>query len=326
MSEFYANTIGVVQSWLFEHAVQPMLFSLDMIALDEMAFQATEWLVLGMLEIALLYAMLRPLEARYPMEEWSDRRGVGVDVLYTFLQRLGFVPVAFFLLISPAMDTLEGWLRLRGFEPYNLEDLVPLIGHEPLLAFLVYLVVLDLAEYVRHRLQHKFDWWWALHSLHHSQRKMSFWTDSRNHLLDDVLASAWIASIAIVIGVPPGQFFLILVATRMLENLSHANLRVSFGSIGERLIVSPHFHRLHHGIGVGHEGVHRGCNFGVLFPLWDLVFRTASFSTAVQPTGVRDQLEGRDYGEGFWAQQWFGLRRLVTRRNAVRAPQSISAA
>ena len=39
MSEFYANTIGVVQTWLFEHAVQPMLFSLDMIALDEMAFQ-----------------------------------------------------------------------------------------------------------------------------------------------------------------------------------------------------------------------------------------------------------------------------------------------
>ena len=40
----------------------------------------------------------------------------------------------------------------------------------PVAAFCVYLLVLDLADYWRHRLQHRLRAWWALHSLHHSQR------------------------------------------------------------------------------------------------------------------------------------------------------------
>ena len=33
-----------------------------------------------------------------------------------------------------------------------------------------------------------------------------------------------------------------------------------------------------------------------------------------QATGIRDQVESnRDYGSGFWAQQWLGLKRLVGR-------------
>ena len=74
--------------------------------------------------------------------------------------------------------------------------------------------------------------------------------------------------------------------------------------------MSPSFHRRHHAIGFGHEGTARGCNFAVLFPVWDVVFGTADFRPGFLPTGIRDQLAGRDYGRGFWAQQWFGLRRL----------------
>jgi hypothetical protein len=36
----------------------------------------------------------------------------------------------------------------------------------------------------------------------------------------------------------------------------------------------------------------------------------------IEPTGIRDQLpppqgNAHDYGEGFWRQQWLGLRRMV---------------
>jgi sterol desaturase/sphingolipid hydroxylase (fatty acid hydroxylase superfamily) len=57
-----------------------------------------------------------------------------------------------------------------------------------------------------------------------------------------------------------------------------------------------------------------GCNFGVLLPWWDVLFGTANFELRYDPTGVRDQVEqGRDYGRGFWRQQWLGLRRLLGR-------------
>jgi hypothetical protein len=62
--------------------------------------------------------------------------------------------------------------------------------------------------------------------------------------------------------------------------------------------------------GTGTPGGH---NFAVLFPLWDMLFGTARFDGGYRPTGVPDQLQGRDYGRGFWAQQWRGLRRLAGR-------------
>lgn len=306
----YADSVGALQGWLFEQAVQPALFAFGAMHLAEKSFEAIEWLILGAIEIVVLYAILRPLEAKRPAEVWSNRGGVGTDVLYTLLSRLGVITIATFFLLLPVFDWIEGELRLAGFSPFHLEDLAPAIAASPALAFALYFVVLDFAEYWRHRLQHRFDWWWALHALHHSQRKMSFWTDSRNHLLDDVLAGVWLATIALLIGIPPGQFFFIVIATRMIENLSHANLRMPFGTVGERLVVSPRFHRRHHAIGVGHEGAYQGCNFAVLLPLWDMLFGTADFDATTEPTGVRDQLSGRDYGRGFWAQQISGLARM----------------
>ena len=114
-----------------------------------------------------------------------------------------------------------------------------------------------------------------------------------------------------------------MAVTQLSESLQHANLRLSFGRLGERLWVSPRFHRLHHSIGLGHESRGKstlgGHNFGVLLPWWDMLFRTANFEDRYDPTGIRDQVEPdargrtRDYGRGFWAQQWLGLKRMVGR-------------
>ena len=59
-----------------------------------------------------------------------------------------------------------------------------------------------------------------------------------------------------------------------------------------------------------HEGRHGGCNFATLFPIWDLLFGSATFLRQMPATGVRDQLQGRDYGQGFIQQQLLGLLRL----------------
>jgi sterol desaturase/sphingolipid hydroxylase (fatty acid hydroxylase superfamily) len=200
---------------------------------------------------------------------------------------------------------------------------MPGVTDQALVSFLIYLVIFDAVDYAIHRGQHAFGWWWQLHALHHSQRQMTMWSDNRNHLLDDALRDSLFVVVALVIGVPPSQFVAIVACTQLLESLSHANVKMSFGPVLGRLLVSPRFHRLHHTIGVGHEsygpGSLGGHNFAVLFPLWDMLFRTARFDASYEPTGIRDQLppeEGgrsRDYGAGFWAQQWLGLKRLLGR-------------
>ena len=308
---------AALHAFVFERAVAPAIFALGFSTYMEQAFDATELVLMGAIEIVLVWLVLSRLERWRPVEVWAerDRKPVRVDVIYTCLQRLGIVPLAIFLLLAHAVDGLDGWLRMHDIVPAKLEDFVPWLHAHPLASFAVYLVILDFVAYWLHRGQHRLEWWWALHSLHHSQRVMTFWTDDRNHLLDDLIMDACFAMVAIAIGVPPGQFALIVVGTRVVESLSHANARVSFGRVGEWLLVSPRFHRVHHAIGLGHEGQQRGCNFAVLFPVWDRLFGTANTHNAFPATGVRDQLHGRDYGTGFWRQQALGLSRLLAALN-----------
>lgn len=305
---------AAAHQWLFEAVVQPALFALGFASWTEPAFNATELFLIGVIEVSLLALVLSLLERWKPAEDWSadatSGRQIRVDVIYTLLGRLGVLPLLTFLLLLPVVDGVDGWLRMQGFIPPKLEDALPWLNEHPFASFLIYLVILDFVSYWLHRWQHRFEWWWALHALHHSQRRMTFWTDNRNHLLDDVLVAAVFALVALLIGVPPGQFVLIVVASRVVESLSHANIRTGFGW-AEHLLVSPRFHRVHHAVGLGHEGSTRGCNFAVLFPVWDRLFGTANFDPVYPATGIRDQETGRNYGEGFWSQQWLGLKRLV---------------
>lgn len=314
MPEPVASFVGALQGWLFQTLVLPALAALGALRFTEDAFNGTEEFVLGVLEIALLVAILLPLERLLPYERrragWAALR---VDVIYTLLHRLGLFPLFFFFAFRPLFDAAQAWLRLHDVPAFGLETLLPGLAASPLAAFFVYLVVLDFAQYWVHRAQHRADWWWALHAVHHSQRQMTFWTDNRNHLLDSVITDSVFAAIALAIGVPPAQFALLVVLSRMVESLAHANVRLSFGAIGDRLLVSPRFHRLHHAMVASPHGDYRGANYAVLLPLWDVLFGTADFRREPGPTGIEDQLAGRDYGEGFWAQQRLGLQRLLRR-------------
>ena len=312
MFDALENLFATLHGQVFESAVLPLVHALGFGGYAELAFDATEVFLIGAIEITVLAIVLGALERWRPLEKQNDE-DKRVDVIYTMLQRLGLIPLMMFALLTPTMDGFDGWLRMHDIIPWKLEDALPFLNDSRGLSFAAYLVILDFVAYWLHRAQHRFAFWWALHSLHHSQRSMSFWTDDRNHLLDALFTDVAFALLALAIGVPPAAFVTVIVATRVLESVSHANLKIHFGRIGNYLIVSPRFHRLHHAIGVGHEGPARGCNFAVLFPLWDVMFGTANFENSFPPTGVRDQLEGIEYGHGFWAQQWLGINRLSRR-------------
>ncbi len=334
--EVLSTLSGQGQQALFESLVQPMLFQLGLASYLEDAYEATGWLLAGLAQIAVMLAVIGPLQRWRPAEtlptdpaERARRRAaVRVDVIYTLIDRLGLLRVVLFFAVDPLWNAAFGWLSVQGVDGWDLDQWLapawPGVTDSALFGFLAYVVVLDFVNYVMHRLQHRWAWWWALHAVHHSQRHMTMWTDSRNHLLDTLITSSVFVLVARVIGVPPGQFIALVVLSRLVENLSHANLRLGFGWLGDRLLVGPRFHRLHHGMGIGHEGAVQGtlggCNFAVLFPLWDLVLRTARYGCEPGPTGIRDQLPaegGRDYGRGFWAQQGLALARRFGDRAAA---------
>jgi sterol desaturase/sphingolipid hydroxylase (fatty acid hydroxylase superfamily) len=322
--EHLEQWFAFAQQWLFESVIEPVMFHLGVGQFVEDGYAACGWLLIGLLQIAILVAVVGPLQRWRPVEPVTDRAAVRTDVLYTIIHRLGLFRVALFFLVQPLTDSFFGMLRVAGFHTFQLDQLWPGVTEQPMVSFAIYLVVFDFAGYWVHRAQHGLEWWWSLHSLHHSQRQMTMWSDDRNHLLDNLLRDTLLVFLARCIGVGPAQFVALTAITQLSESLQHANLRVWFGRLGERLWVSPRFHRRHHSIGVGHESdgsrptlvrgrspALGGHNFGVLLPWWDVLFGTANFDARYEPTGIRDQVErGRDYGRGFWRQQWLGIKRL----------------
>jgi len=306
------HLIGQVQGVVFENAIQPILYALGLMDWAEDVYDGLEVPLLGALAIALAYFLLRPLELWRPVERWAERRAVWTDIVYTIVHKLGLVPSILFLLLTPFGTAIDAYLRFHGYIPPEIEQMLPPLYAWPFATFLVYIVVLDFGEYWRHRLQHRLPWWWALHSLHHDQRQMTLWSDDRNHVLDDILAVVWSGTIAMLIGVTPGEFPLVLIVFRLIESLAHTNVRIDFGRTGSALLVGPQYHRLHHAIEHAQPPYDhaRGCNFAVILPVWDVIFGTRRPAAIYLPTGVA-ALDGQAVRCGYFAHQLEGFRRLA---------------
>jgi sterol desaturase/sphingolipid hydroxylase (fatty acid hydroxylase superfamily) len=311
MFEWLQHSFLDLNTRLFEAIVQPLLMQWGLAQYSETAFEGSLFFLLGLTETIVLLIILSAAEKLFPVQKISSVRAVMTDVIYTLIHKLGLFALLLFFILQPVIDQAQTQLVLLGWQSQQVERLWPGVTDLPWVSLLIYVVLFDFVDYWIHRAQHARHWWWQLHAIHHSQRDMTFWSDNRNHVFDDFLRDAIFAFLALLIGVAPSQFMIWIVINRSLQSLQHANVRWHFGAVGERLLVSPSFHRLHHAIGYGHEGAKSGCNFGVLFTIWDQLFRTADFRLGFVQTGIRDQLAGVDYGAGFWRQQWLGFFRML---------------
>ena len=301
------SPFDLAAGWLQETLLLPAMYSLGLMQWEDISFGWALFAVYGAAQVLVMYAVCVPLEHWRPVEQWPDKRAVVVDVIYTLISRIGLLPLVTFVAFYKLQVMLNGFLTDQGWVPPTLERLVPdLMGHQAL-TFFLYVIILDFSDYWRHRLSHVFDWWYSLHAVHHAQRQMTFWSDDRNHLLDDVISFVWFTVVALLIGIPPMQFPLLVLLLRLLESLSHANVRLSFGWLGERLLISPRFHRAHHAVNAAGQ---RSVNYGAILPWWDMLFGTADFSADFARTGDPTAEEALATGS-YLAQQWVGLRRLL---------------
>ena len=301
------DPFDLAAGWLQEHLLIPALYQFALMNWEDVSYGWALFALYGAAQVAVTFAVCLPLERWRPVERWPDAGAVWVDVAYTVLSRVGILPLVTYVLFYRVQVSFGGWMADQGWVPPTLESLFPVLLGQQVVTFVLYAIILDFAEYWRHRLSHRFRWWWALHSLHHAQRQMTFWSDDRNHLLDDLIAFVWFGVVALAIGVPPLQFPLLVLVLRFLELLSHANVRLSFGRIGNRLLVSPRFHRAHHGVLAAGD---RSANYGAVLPWWDMIFGTADFSRGYVRTGDPSGEEALATGT-YWQQQWAGLRRFI---------------
>jgi sterol desaturase/sphingolipid hydroxylase (fatty acid hydroxylase superfamily) len=296
--------------WVSDHLVVGTLSFLHMQDAGDPR-KIAEAALYAVLQISIIACVFRPLETWAPAEKWENRDHTKIDRLYTLIMLLGLFPLFSYLVLSPFAHLLGGTPEGAAVEAaFSLKHQIPWLAQHPALLLLVYYLIYDMTYYWMHRAEHLIPWWWAMHSMHHSQRQMSCWTNDRGCYLDGVLQSFILASVGLAVGIDLSEFALLTLISELVQNFSHTNTRIGFGRFFERVFVDPKFHRLHHmKVDETRPWLHN-CNFGQVFSIWDNLFGTALYGEPPRPTGVSDPAVDADNERGLIMMQWYTLKRF----------------
>jgi sterol desaturase/sphingolipid hydroxylase (fatty acid hydroxylase superfamily) len=300
-------------AWFSQHGVIPLLTLLHLNGLAGDPYEISASLLIAALQVCIIGFIFRPLETLLPAEKWTDRRLTRVDFQYTLMMLVGIFPLFSYLVLTPIGNYFSGPDTVAAdssSSPLAITHWFPGLNSHPLMLFLFYYVVYDFVYYWMHRLQHALPWWWALHSMHHSQRQMSCWTNDRGSLVDGFLQSMVLATVGIVMGVEPDEFAWLMLLGELVQNFSHANVRLGFGRVFGRVFVDPKFHRLHHMLVDPSRPTLHNCNFGQVLSVWDVLFGTSLYGMPPRPTGVGDPVVDSDNQYGLVGLHWNAFKRF----------------
>lgn len=168
---------------------------------------------------------------------------------------------------------------------FNIHE--PLLGKADPVVIVIFtltmLLAYDLSYYIYHYAQHKIPLLWELHKVHHSAEVLVGVTKDRVHPLDDLMNRMWDGVIPgicfgiwTLIALDPVEVTIFGINVYVIRNIlmmdfvRHTHFKISFGAL-DNVILSPHWHQLHHSANPRHYDK----NFGLLFSFWDRMFGTA---------------------------------------------------
>ena len=146
-------------------------------------------------------------------------------------------------------------------------------------------VCADLGVFLGHLFLHRSPMLWEFHKVHHSATVLMPFTAQRQHPVDWLVVGAttglcvglaggffdWLAPGGIdafaILERNPGDFAF----AALCLHFRHSHIRVDFGPLVDRLLISPAMHQLHH----SSDPMHHDCNFGVVLSVWDHLLGTA---------------------------------------------------
>ncbi|MCP4438099.1 MAG: sterol desaturase family protein [Aureispira sp.] len=158
---------------------------------------------------------------------------------------------------------LKYWLYL--LVPTEFRNLVSMQAWS--LQVLEILLVSDFLVYWGHRLQHKFDFLWSFHKVHHSAEHLDWLAAHREHPLDALYTTGIVNLPAFIIGFPLETIAGIIVFRGFWAIYIHSNIHVPIAPL-HLILGSPRLHRWHH------SKDRTSTNFSNLFPILDIIFGT----------------------------------------------------
>ena len=186
---------------------------------------------------------------------WSNN--LGVVVIDTVLVRMAF-PVLAVGMASLAVE--RDWGLLNTFQ-------VP-----GWIAFLVSLLLFDLAIYLQHVMFHAVPALWRLHRMHHADLEFDVTTGLRFHPLEILISMGIKLGLVAGFGPPAVAVLVFEVLLNGTSMFNHSNIRLPLrvDRFLRLIVVTPDMHRVHHSI----LPTETNSNFGFNLPWWDRLMGT----------------------------------------------------
>lgn len=236
---------------------------------------AYTWMAASRFVLLLALEFLLPLKAEWRMTRQSFFRDAKFMVSGALVTR-----AIRFLLILAAIDLSQSNSGL--FPDSNI-----------VVGFVVTALTYEFLQYWFHRVSHEAKgtvgrWLWRVHVAHHLPDAVYLVMHAVRHPVGLVFSFVVMQSALILMGASPQSIFLLNAFMSLHGLISHFNVDVKAG-IFNYVFVGPELHRFHHS-----AAPDESLNYGVLTPLWDIVFGTFYYRPGHYPQRLGVQSTG-DY-------------------------------
>ena len=207
----------------------------------------------------LLFGAEHAAPLRTPRRPWLLEVAVNLA-----LSALAFGSSA--VLVRPAVVRAMGWSQRQEF------GLVYLAGLPPLARGMLVFVLLDLAFYYWHRLNHEWPALWRFHNVHHSDPSLDVSTSFRFHFGEVALSTVFRVIQIAVIGASLPAYAVYEFAFQLNTLFHHSSVRlpIRLERWLNRVLVTPRMHGIHH----SQVREETNSNYSVVLPWWDWLHHT----------------------------------------------------
>ena len=218
---------------------------------------------LKLIFFVMLFIILFIFESFYSEREWTSKRffrlffHVKIAIINTVIIRF---PTIFLIIPSLMLITENQYGVLNNIDiSFALKAVFGLL-------------LLDLAYYFWHRLNHTNSFLWRFHSVHHLDTHLDVTTSLRFHFGELLLSSLFKTILILLLGAPISVFIFYEILLSACNQFHHSNIKLSdnLDQILNKFIVTPKYHTNHHTV----MKDSRNANYSSILTIWDSIFFT----------------------------------------------------
>lgn len=223
----------------------------------------TQQVYLYLIVFVLLIITIILLEKKYYLRK-NNHPLLPRIVINLSLSALSFV-IFYFFLFPVQTKTLE-------FSGANEIGLVRLIRLPSFLITIISFLLMDIAFYYWHLLNHKIPFLWRFHNVHHLDPDLDVSTAFRFHFVEIGLSTIFRVIQISVIGISPLAFMIYELCFTANTIFQHSNIKlpIKLERILNKIIVTPRMHGIHH----SQYQDETNSNYSTIFSWWDRIHKT----------------------------------------------------